>query len=209
MEMLFPNTEVKMKMIDTILNGVPTAVGGIFMLVTKLGTTLLLLFSVFTFWPSLHDQPASLDQAALVALLVGLGGLGAFLLRQHSKYKNRKKRFMKQLTENLYFKNLDNNAGVLRHLIDAYEEEECKETILAYYNLLIANYALSLSQLDKNIEMWFEENYNCLLDLEMQDALNKLIYFGLAVKVKGLHKAKILSEVNQQIYSLWNNCFNY
>ena len=49
-----------------------------------------------------------------------------FLFKQISKYKNRKIKFMKALSDNLYFKNLDNNAGVFYHLIDAAEEEEFK-----------------------------------------------------------------------------------
>ncbi len=38
---------------------------------------------------------------------------------------------MKTLTDNLYFKNLDNSTGVFHHLIDTAEEEEFKVAILA------------------------------------------------------------------------------
>ena len=209
LEMLFPNTEVRMKPIDKILIGVPTAVGGIFMLVTKLGATLLLVFSVLAFWLGLHDQPATLDQPTLIALLVGLGGLGGFLWRQFSKYKNRKIQFMKQLAENLYFKNLDNNAGVFHHLIDTAEEEECKETILAYYHLYISGQALSLEDLDKKIEQWFSHKYQCELDFEMQDALDKLIRLQLVEEIQGKYQAKSLSSSNKQLDCLWDGFFNY
>ncbi|MFK8027317.1 MAG: TMEM143 family protein [Gammaproteobacteria bacterium] len=209
LEMLFPNTEVRMKPIDKILIGVPTAVGGIFMLVTKLGATLLLVFSVLAFWLGLHDQPATLDQPTLIALIVGLGGLGGFLWRQFSKYKNRKIQFMKQLAENLYFKNLDNNAGVFHHLIDTAEEEECKETILAYYHLYISGQALSLEDLDKNIEQWFSQKYQCELDFEMQDALDKLIRLQLVEEIQEKYQAKSLSSSNKQLDCLWDGFFNY
>ena len=36
---------------------------------------------------------------------------------------------MKALSDNLYFKNLDNNAGVFHTLIDAAEEEDIKEAL--------------------------------------------------------------------------------
>lgn len=209
LEMLFPNTEVRMKPIDKLLIGVPTAVGGIFMLVTKLGATLLLVFSVLAFWLGLHDQPATLDQPTLIALLVGLGGLGGFLWRQFSKYKNRKIQFMKQLAENLYFKNLDNNAGVFHHLIDAAEEEECKETILAYYHLYIADRSMSIKDLDRHIEQWFSDRYQCELDFEMQDALDKLIRLQLVEEVEGKYRAKSLSISNKQLDCLWDGFFNY
>ncbi|MDW3094839.1 MAG: TMEM143 family protein [Gammaproteobacteria bacterium] len=209
MEMLFPNTEVRMKPIDKLLIGVPTAVGGIFMLVTKLGATLLLVFSVLAFWLGLHDKPATLDQPTLIALLVGLGGLGGFLWRQFSKYKTRKIQFMKQLAENLYFKNLDNNAGVFHHLIDAAEEEECKETILAYYHLLNSDIPLSANELDAIIEQWFNDNYNCVLDFEMHDALQKLLRLQLVDVIDGKYKAKSLVDSNKQLDSLWDGYFNY
>ena len=209
MEMLFPNTEVRMKPIDKLLIGVPTAIGGIFMLVTKLGATLLLVFSVLAFWLGLHDKPASLDQATLIALLIGLGGLGGFLWRQFNKYKNRKIQFMKLLAENLYFKNLDNNAGVFHHLIDVAEEEECKETILAYYHLLTSKQPLTAAELDKKIELWFVDKYKCTLDFEMHDALAKLVRFDLVKEIKGKYLAKPLSDSNKQLDSLWDGYFNY
>lgn len=73
----------------------------------------------------------------------------------------------------MIFKNLDNNLGVLHHLIDTAEEEECKETILAYHHSLIANRPLSAEELDKYVESWFRDKYSCTLDFEMQNALEK------------------------------------
>ena len=55
LEMLFPNTEVRMKTIDKVMNGVPAAVGGIIMLVTKLGATFLLTGALLAFWLGLSD----------------------------------------------------------------------------------------------------------------------------------------------------------
>ena len=207
MEMLFPNTEVRMKRIDKLLIGVPTAVGSLFMLVTKLGATLLLVISVLAFWLGFSDKPAKIDQASLIALLVGLGGLGGFLWRQFSKYKNRKIKFMKQLAENLYFKNLDNNSGVFHHLIDSAEEEETKETILSYYHLLISGKTLSLKELDKIIEDWFDNKYSCRIDFDMQDAINKLIRLGLVKENNNKFKALPLQDANKKLDALWDGYF--
>ena len=209
MEMLFPNTEVRMKPIDKLLIGVPTAVGGLFMLVTKLGATLLLVFSVLAFWIGLSDEPAKIDQASLVALAVGLGGLGGFLWRQFSKYKNRKIKFMKQLAENLYFKNLDNNSGVFHHLIDDAEEEETKEVILSYYHLLVSQQELSAKQLDQIIEDWFEVKYSCRINFDMQDAIEKLVRLELVSKKSDKYSAKSLNDANIKLDSLWDGFFNF
>ena len=209
LEMLFPNTEIRMKPIDKLIIGVPTAVGGLFMLVTKLGSTLLLIFAVIAFWLGLRSEPASINQSTLIALTVGLGGLGGFLWRQFNKYKNRKIQFMKTLAENLYHKNLDNNAGVFFNIIDAAEEEECKETILAYYHLLISNQPMTAQLLDKNIEKWFKQKYASEIDFEMDDAIHKLIKLGLVTSDNHEYRAIELNRANQLLDKQWDEIFSF
>ena len=87
------------------------------------------------FWLGVRREPVELNQAQLVALGAALAAFGGFLVRQFTKFKNRKIQFMKALSENLYFRNLDNDAGVFHHLLDAAEEEEVKEAVLAYHFL--------------------------------------------------------------------------
>lgn len=209
LEMLFPNTEIRMKPIDKILIGVPTAVGGLFMLVTKLGSTLLLVFSVIAFWIGLRTQPAEINQATLIALAVGLAGLGGFLWRQFTKYKNRKIQFMKQLSENLYHKNLDNNAGVFFNIIDAAEEEECKEALLAYYHLLKSPTPMTAKQLDQNIEHWFNKKFQCVLDFEIDDALQKLERLGVVIIKDGQYQARDINLSNQILDQQWDQIFPF
>ena len=64
LEMLFPNTEVRMKTIDKLMIGVPAAASGVALLVTKLGPTLFLVGSLVAFWLGVHDREVRLDQAA-------------------------------------------------------------------------------------------------------------------------------------------------
>jgi len=73
---------VRMKPIDMLLIGVPAAVGGVVVLVTKLLGTLLLLGSLFAFWLGLRDDEVVLDQTALIALAVGTGTLAVFVWKQ-------------------------------------------------------------------------------------------------------------------------------
>jgi hypothetical protein len=68
-------------------------------------------------------------------------------------------RFMKTLADNLYFKNLDNNAGVLFHLINEAEEEDFKEAMLAYYFLLTDRHRLSQPELDDKVEQWLADQF--------------------------------------------------
>lgn len=209
LEMLFPNSEVRMKPIDKLMIGVPAAVGGVIMLVTKLGTTLLLSGALIGFWLGMHDDPVELNQTNLLALAAGFGTLGAFLWKQFSNFKNRKIRFMKTLADNLYFKNLDNNMGVFHRLIDAAEEEECKEAIMAYYVLHLADKAMTEPELDAAVESWFIKNLQCQLDFEIDDALDKLLTLGLVTQQVEQYQAvplniaqSKLAEVYQQASAL-------
>jgi hypothetical protein len=209
LEMLFPNSQVRMKTIDKIIIGVPAAVSGIIVLVTKLGASLLLIGSVISFWLGLKNEEVHIQQQHLIALGAGLGTLGGFLFRQVNKYKNRKIRFMKSLSDNLYFKNLDNNMGVFFHLIDAAEEEEFKEAVLAYYFLLTANGDLTKKELDRRIENWLAEKWECHVDFEIGDAVHKLERLEL-IRVEGDRlRCLPLDAAKQQLDSIWDNLFQY
>ena len=209
LEMLFPNSKVRMKTIDKIIIGVPAAVSGMIVLVTKLGASLLLVGSVISFWLGLKDQEVQIKQQHLIALGAGLGTLGGFLFRQINKYKNRKIKFMKALSDNLYFKNLDNNAGVFYHLIDAAEEEEFKEAVLAYYFLLTAKETLTKKELDDRIENWLAEKWDCHIDFEIGDAVDKLQRLEL-IEVDADHfRCVPLSTAKQQLDTIWDNFFKY
>jgi len=179
LEMLFPNTEVAMRVQDKIMIGVPAAVSGVTVLVTKLGSTVLLLGALFSFWLGFRHEPVFIDQTALIALGLGMASVGAYLWKQFNAFRNRKIKFMKVLADNLYFKNLDNNAGVFHRLIDAAEEAETKEAMLAYFFLVTSDEPLTRKQLDERIEDWLRSYGSQQCDFEIEDALEKLKGFGL------------------------------
>ena len=209
LEMLFPNSKVRMKTIDKLIIGVPAAVSGIVVIVTKLGATLILLASVVAFWLGLSKEEAQLNQKHLIAMGAGLATLGGFLFRQISKFKNRKIKFMKALSDNLYFKNLDNNAGVFHHLMDAAEEEEVKEAILAYFFLLQENQPFEKDALDAMIEKWFETKWNCEIDFEIDDALKKLEHLKLVTRRGSALQCLPLTDAKMQLDHIWDNYFTF
>lgn len=209
LEMLFPNSKVRMKTIDKIIIGVPAAVSGIIVLVTKLGASLLLVGSVISFWLGFKNEEVQIKQQHLIALGAGLGTLGGFLFRQINKYKNRKIKFMKALADNLYFKNLDNNAGVFYHLIDTAEEEEFKEAVLAYYFLLTAGTPLTREALDQRIENWLADRWDCHMDFEIGDAIQKLQRLKLIAAENDDLRCVPLDSAKQQLDTIWDNFFTY
>ena len=209
LEMLFPNSEVRMRNIDKLIIGLPAAIGGATVLVTKLSASLLLIGSAVSFWLGLTDREVVIQQKHLITLGIGLGTLSVFLFKQFNKFKNRKIRFMKTLTDSLYFKNLDNNQGVFHHLIDAAEEEEFKEAMLAYYFLLTEEEEMNMASLDHVIEEWFQKKLNCQMDFEVNDAVDKLLRLNLVEERDGLLKAKSINEGRRILDATWDNYFDY
>jgi len=208
-EMLFPNTRIGMRLIDKLLIGVPAVLGSGVILTTKLGTSLILLGALFGFWLGVYAQPVQLDQAALIALVAGIGGLGSFIWKQFVNFKNRKLTFMQVLSDNLYFKNLDNNAGVFHRLIDDAEEEECKEAILAYYFLLTMDDITDAEQLDSVVEEWFSSRWTSEVDFEVEDALDKLVNLGLARQPAEGLLAVGIEEACRILDERWDRYFGY
>lgn len=206
LEMLFPNTAVRMRTLDKLLIGVPAVVSGGIVLTTKLGASLVLLGSLLGFWFGLSAEPVELNKTSVTILLAGLVALGGYLWKQFSNFKNRKLHFMQALTQNLYFKNLDNNAGVFHRLADDAEEEECKEAILAYYFLLTQG-PKTRKQLDTAIEDWLAGQWQCNVDFEIDDALNKLLVLSLVSEENGQLSAITLEQAIKKLDDRWDNYF--
>lgn len=209
LEMLLPNTEVRMRLTDHAVILVPAVLGGLAALL-KLGASLALLWAFVVFWIGLSDKPTSdLNKAALVALGLGALAFGMHVFRQVGRFRNRKIAFMKALSESLYFKNLDNNAGVFHRVIDDAEEEEGKEALLAYVFLRRAGKALTQVELDAVVEGWFKQRLACELDFEVDDGLAKLVRLGLVKQGDGRYTALPLAEAKAQLDKRWDSFFQY
>jgi len=209
LEMLFPNSEVRMRRIDKIMIGASAIVGGAVVLVTKLGASIVLLAALFSFWLGWREESVEMTQQHLITFGIGMGVFGGFIFKEWNKFKNRKIKFMKALSDNLYFKSLDNNAGVFHTLIDAAEEEDFKEALLAYSFLLKYPKGLTAHQLDEKIERWFAKKYQCRLDFEISDALNKLERMQIVENKQNKYHALSLVNAKHKLDTHWDNFFSY
>jgi hypothetical protein len=210
LEMLFPNARVRMRLFDKLLIGVPAVVSGVVVVVTKLIASLIPVLLLLGFWLGVRREPVELDQGQLVALGAALAAFGGFLVRQYTKFKNRKIQFMKALSESLYFRNLDNDAGVFHHLLDAAEEEEVKEALLAYHFLRTAERPLTPAELDRRIEEWFVRRWDASFDFEVADGVAKLRRLRL-VDDDGQERlaAVSLDEAKRRLDQTWDELFAY
>ncbi|MDX2494085.1 MAG: TMEM143 family protein [Desulfuromusa sp.] len=219
LEMLFPNAQVRMRMKDKLLMG-GIAVGAGTMVLLKAGTGLIAMAGIL--WLMTRSMIASggtlptlgpVEISGMVGGMTALVAIGAFLFKQWNGYKNRKIKFMKTLGDSLYFKNLDNNAGVFYHIIADAEEEEFKEALLGYLFLLKSDAGLTATELDTTIEEWFTETYATPINFEIDDALDKLKRLKLCHVVENDQtgesrwKALPLLDACRQLDQLWDDFF--
>ena len=181
-EFIFTLGKMSMNWKDRLLFGIP-AIGAGVSLIVKILPQLLLIIAVI-FYVVLGDIPTAIIPVKeeevrdltplLVTTLSLLITLGGFAFKQYTSYKNKQIKFQKNITETLFFRNMASNVGVFQYLIDAAEEEECKEIILVYYHLLTSKTPLNPEQLDDRIEMWLEEKIGKKVDFDIEKTIKNL-----------------------------------
>jgi hypothetical protein len=206
---LFPNVRVVMSTFDKLFLGVPALAGAVPILL-NLASTVTVLFLVIGFYLGIvgaveHDQ-----MKTAFAAMSGLVALVAFIMRQWLRYERQSLKYQKELTDNIYFCNVNNNAGIFDYMIGAAEEQECKEAFLAYYFLRSAKSPPAQPELDRRIELWLRDTFGIAVDFEVDDALLKLERLGLLKRDRGgrlgvLAPAATLSRLDE----VWDNYFQF
>ncbi len=201
LEMLLPNTEVRMRTFDKVVIGVPAAISGIIIAVTKLATALGLLFLLGASTVGVRDQAPQIDRATLFTLLAGLAAFFGYLWRQWSKYKNRRIQFMQTLSQNLYGKTLGDGPGVLFTVLEAAEQEDVKESLLAYRGLV--EEPLTADALDDRVEGWLRPLCPLPIDFDVADGLRTLESLGLARRQSDAWRASEPAEAVDTLRDRW------
>ena len=206
LETIFPNAIPKMSATDKILFWVPAIGGGISLLSTKVIPALILMYAAYRSGESIDllNSKTALNQG-----LIALGILGGYLFRQYSSFVNKKIKYSKMLSDSLYFKNMGNNSGAFYSLLNSSEEEEVKETILAYAFLNRSKTPLTAGELDYQIESWFKTKLDTDLDFDVYDALTKLKNVGLGIETNGKWEVIPLDRALILIDEVWDGIFEY
>lgn len=160
-EMVFPNTVVKFRMMDKIKLGV-TASGGLGMGVVGAAGKLAVVAS---------------NPIAAAGAVVSLGAVAA---RQVMSFMNQKQRYMVVMAQNLYFHSMADNRGVMIKLADRAAEEDVKEEMLLYAVLAKETARRrDLLAIDRAIEQWLKASFDIHVDFDLEDALDRLIADGI------------------------------
>jgi Protein of unknown function (DUF3754) len=175
---LFPNVRVVLSWRDKLLLSGPALFGGVPILL-KLASTITVLFLVVGFYFGMSANVRAEETAGALAALSGLVALGGFVMRQWLRYQKQSLQYQKELTENVYFRNVNNNAGIFDTVIGAAEDQECKEAFLAYYFLSTAAKAPRQAELKKCIESWLDQAFGVDIAFRVDAALARLERLGL------------------------------
>lgn len=203
---LFPNVQVVMSLWDKLFLGVPAIAGGIPILL-NLASTVTVLFLVIGFYLGVSAAVEDDQLKGAFAAMSGLVALGGFIARQWMKYQRQSLMYQKQLTDNIYFRNVNNNAGIFDYIIGAAEEQECKEAFLAYY--FLQREPLTQSELDRRIETWLKETFDLAVDFEVDDALAKLDRLGLLQRDGERISVPLPEDALARLDAVWDNYFQY
>ncbi len=167
LEVVFPDKKLSMQPVDLIKLSV-TGLTGFFIVAFKIA------------------RAAVLSPVMAFIVLFSAMGYGAKVL---FGYKSAKDRYESLVTHSLYDKSLDNGRGVLCYLVDALEEEEFKEAILALFFLWEAG-PQTKEDLDVLCERFLHDEFGIQVDFEIDDALQKLMDSGLVSTAHRLVVAK-------------------
>jgi hypothetical protein len=160
LDMLLPGTQVKMSLFDRARILLPS-LSGVAIGVAKLALAL-------TLTPYL--------------VLGVVGGTLGYSARTVYGFLNARQKYQLNLTQSLYFQNLDNNSGAIHRLLDEAEEQENREAVLAYFFLWRTSSpeGLTPEEVDGRVEAYLHERLGGPVDFEVHDALEKLARLGVA-----------------------------
>jgi hypothetical protein len=161
LEMCFPNTRIKFRLLDKLKLGV-TAGGGLGMGAVASASKIALMAT---------------NPVAAAGAAVGLGGVA---FRQAMNFVNMRNRYMVTMAQNLYFHSLAVNRGAVALLGDRAAEEDVKEEMLLYCVLAKATVnRRELKQVDVAIEQYMLNVFGLNLNFDIEEALSRLIETGI------------------------------
>ena len=204
---LFPNARVVMSTFDKAFLGVPAIVGGIPILL-KLYATISVLFVVIGIYIGGSRSVADADMKTALAALTGIVALGGLAMRQWLKYQRQSLKYHMELSDNIYFRNVNNNAGIFDYLIATAEDQECKQAVLAYHFIRKAGPAPTAAEVAVHIETWLAKNFGVKIDFEIAEALDTLDRFSLVRHEGDRLFVPPLEAAIPQLHQVWNDFFS-
>jgi hypothetical protein len=146
----------------------------------------------------------------LIAFLGLVSGAIGYAVRSFFSYLRTREKHQLCLTRNLYYQNLDNNAGVIYHLLAEAEEQEFREIALAWWLLWRGGLSgATAEQIDAAAEEWLKRRCAIRADFEIGDALEKLQRLRLAQEKCGRWSAANVEQALKTLDRAWDEQFSF
>ncbi|MCE9564514.1 MAG: DUF3754 domain-containing protein [Planctomycetes bacterium] len=190
-EMLLPGGRIKMPRLDRLkLGGSITSTVG---------------YVAWKLWDSLSTIGVGILSGSIMALYGPIVLIGGYGYKTWYSFQVSRQTYTLQLTQSLYYQNLDSNGGVMFRLLDETEEQEVREVLLAYFYLwrYAGDQGWTSQEIDDYIELDLERRLKLEIDFEIGDAMNKLVKAGIATETDGRFKAVPITAAQAQLDQLW------
>ncbi len=160
-EMVFPNTQVRFRLMDKLRLGVSAGSGLGMGAVGAAGKIALI----------------TTNPIAAAGAVAGLGGVA---FRQAMGFMNQKQKYMVVMAQNLYFHTMADNRGVILKIAARGAEEDIKEEMLLYTVLTKEKATRAdLPAIDLAIEQYLTRTFGVKVDFDLEDALDRLVRDGI------------------------------
>jgi len=206
---LHPGATPRMQNKDRLLLGVPAVAAGVPVLL-NLWPALTALFAVIALWFGAQGVIEDSQLKRALAAMSGLVAVIAFVMRQRLKFEAQSLKYQKRLADTVYFRNIANNEGVIDLMINAGEEQDAKEAMLAYWALVRADAPVTRAQIDDAVETYLRDAAGLKIDFEVHDAMRKLERLGLVTQEDGeRYRAIAPDDARARLDAVWDALFAF
>ena len=206
LNVLLPNVRVTMSLLDKLMMTIPAVVGGVPILL-KLVSSLTVLFVVIGFYLGLRGTVDDDEMKSAIVALGGLVALGAFLIRQWVRYERQSLKYLKEITDKVFFRSINHNAGFFDYILGAAEDQDHKEALLGYAFLRNSGGPQPPSDLGIEIENWLKAKFGSAARFEAVDAVEKLARLGLVTRHADGYVAIPLDQAVDRLNAAWHGFF--
>jgi len=187
LEMIFPEKTVSVKTQEIITNGIT--------IVVAIGTL---------FWAFVTGEIWTKNMQTL--LIACLGKLG----QSYTAVNVAKMRYAGAMARELIEKSDNSQEGMLMHLLESMEDQECKEMVLAYIILTVKGKSMTLKEIDIECEEFLKKSFGVDVDFDIEGGIIKLLREGLVEQRAGvLYAATPLKTALAILDNKWDNLFEY
>ncbi|CAL5045194.1 unnamed protein product [Urochloa decumbens] len=194
---VFPHKKLSFRILDTVRLDIATVVG-------------LLAYVVNYKFESLASSPSAflLDIVAISALLI-------LVFRVALGYKQTRDRYQLLVNKTLYEKTLASGFGSVYFLLDASEQQQYKEALLAYAMLLCRKkyQVSSRASIRDSCEEFMYEKFKAKIEMPIDNAMETLVRLGLVIELPSNGGSSVIglpcSEAYEILRSRWDSLLEH